>query len=92
MNQERLLQVLLAPHVSEKSATVGERTVKRSQMDEKVYEPRPGGRLLAFSSRREGDGGDRSTEGRCVPEGCTVQLTAQGQHEERKLGPVNETA
>lgn len=25
MNQERLLQVLLAPHVSEKSATVGER-------------------------------------------------------------------
>jgi large subunit ribosomal protein L23 len=25
MNQERLLQVLIAPHVSEKSATVGER-------------------------------------------------------------------
>lgn len=25
MNQERLLQVLIAPHVSEKSATIGER-------------------------------------------------------------------
>jgi transglutaminase-like putative cysteine protease len=85
-------KVLVARSESTVSATVGARTVKRSQVDEKVYEARPGGRLLSFTSRREGDGGDRSTEGRCTPEGCTVQLVAQGQREERKLGPVNETA
>ena len=85
-------QVLVARSESTISATVGTRTVKRSQVDEKVYEPRPGGRLISFHSRREGDGGDRTTEGRCTPEGCTVQLVAEGQREERKLGPVNETA
>ena len=39
-------QVLVARSESTISATVGNRTVSRSQVDEKVYEPRPGGRLL----------------------------------------------
>lgn len=85
-------QVLVARSESTISATVGERTVKRAQVDEKVYEAKPGGRLLSFHSRREGDGGDRTTDGRCTPEACVVQLVAQGQREERRVGPVNETA
>jgi transglutaminase-like putative cysteine protease len=85
-------RVLVARSESTISATVGTRTVKRSQVDEKVYEPGPGGRLLSFFSRREGDGGDRTTEGSCTPQGCTAQLVAEGQREERKLGPTNETA
>jgi hypothetical protein len=85
-------RVLVARSESTVSATVGTRTVKRSQVDEKVYEALPGGRLLSFTSRRAGDGGDRTTEGRCTPEGCTAQLSAEGRREERKIGPVNETA
>ena len=85
-------RVLVARNVSTLSATVGDRTVKRTQQDEKVYEARPGGRLLAFKSRREGDGGDRTVEGRCTPEGCRAVLTAAGQREERALPPVGETA
>jgi hypothetical protein len=85
-------RVLVARTESTISATVGNRTVKRLQADEKVYEPRPGGRLIAFASRREGDGGDRIVEGRCQPDGCNAILTAQGQREERRLPPVQETA
>jgi hypothetical protein len=84
--------VLVARTESTISATVGARTVKRVQVDEKVYEARPGGRLIAFSGWREGDGGDRRVEGRCTPEGCTAQLSTQGQREERKLPPIGETA
>jgi transglutaminase-like putative cysteine protease len=73
------------------SATVGSRTVQRSEADEKVYEAVPGGRLVAFSSRHRGDGGDRTVEGRCTREGCTVTLVAEGQREERKIPPVAET-
>jgi transglutaminase superfamily protein len=85
-------RVLVARNVSTLSATVGDRTVKRMQQDEKVYEARPGGRLLSFKSRREGDGGDRTVEGRCTPEGCRALLVAEGQREERALPPVGETA
>ena len=85
-------RVLVARSVSTLSATVGDRTVKRMQQDEKVYEARPGGRLLSFVSRREGDGGDRSVQGRCTPQGCRAVLTAQGQREERALPPVGELA
>jgi hypothetical protein len=85
-------RVLVARVEQTVSATVGAKTVQRSQADEKVYEARPGGRLLAFSSRRTGDGGDRSVEGRCTPDGCTVVLSAGGTREERRIPPVAETA
>jgi len=85
-------RVLVARVEQTISATVGTRTVQRSQTDEKTYEARPGGRLLEFSSRRAGDGGDRSVEGRCTPDGCTVMLSAGGKREERRIPPVGETA
>ena len=85
-------RVLVARSESTISAVLGTRAVKRAQLDEKLYEPRAEGRLVAFSSRRAGDGGDRTVEGRCTPEGCTALLVAEGQREERKLPPVAETA
>src|SRR5215208_6133803 len=50
-------QVLVGRAETTLSATVGEREVSRSTFDEKVYVAKPGGRLLAFTSRRNGDGG-----------------------------------
>ncbi len=85
-------RVLVAHTESTISATVGTKTVQRSQVDEKVYDPRPGGRLLTFSSRREGDGGNRSVEGHCTAERCVAVLTAEGHSEQRQLPPVAETA
>jgi transglutaminase-like putative cysteine protease len=85
-------EVLVARTATTLSATVGDRQVERSQSDEKVYEPRPGGRLLAFSSRRRGDGGDRELVGRCTPAGCVAELTAEGRRDERKLPQFHETA
>ncbi|HYS81551.1 MAG TPA: transglutaminase-like domain-containing protein [Anaeromyxobacteraceae bacterium] len=85
-------KVLVARTTSTLSVTVGGRNVQRTQDEEKVYEARPGGRLLAFSSRRAGDGGDRSVEGRCTVTGCSAVLAAQGQRETRQLPPLGETA
>ncbi|BDG09412.1 transglutaminase-like domain-containing protein [Anaeromyxobacter paludicola] len=74
-------------------ATVGGKQVRRSQKDEKVYEARPGGRLLSFSSAREGDGGARSLEARCTPTTCEVTLSAPGAAPERRSLPApGETA
>jgi Transglutaminase-like superfamily len=72
------------------SATVGDRTVQRSEVDEKVWEARRGGRLVSFSSRHQGDGGDRLVEGRCSNGSCKVTITAEGKTEERTLD-VRET-
>jgi transglutaminase-like putative cysteine protease len=74
------------------SATVGERDVTRSTLDEKVYEARPGGRLLSFVARREGDGGARSLEGRCDGAACAVAVVAEGRREERRIPQPRETA
>ena len=73
-------------------ANVGGQEVSRSTSDEKVYEARPGGRLLSFIARREGDGGTRRISGRCDPTGCAVELEGDGKREQRRTGPVRETA
>jgi transglutaminase-like putative cysteine protease len=57
-------------------AKVGSRSVRRSQSDEKVYEARPGGRLISYSSARSGDGGDRKLQLDCGPRVCTATLSA----------------
>ncbi len=74
-------------------ARLGEQEVERRQADEKVYEALPEGRLLSFRSERSGDGGSRTTEGTCTPQGCRVTLAAEGAAPEvRRIGPVGETA
>jgi hypothetical protein len=74
------------------SAQVGPRSVTRSTYDEKVYEAKPAGRLLAFTARRTGDGGERETVGRCGPKECVVVTTAGAAREERRIPHPGETA
>jgi transglutaminase-like putative cysteine protease len=64
-NQEMLIE-----------AKVGARSVRRSQVDVKVYEARPGGRLLSYTSTRTGDGGDRKLQLDCRETTCKATLTA----------------
>jgi transglutaminase-like putative cysteine protease len=73
---------------------VGGKTVERSQTEERVYEARPGGRLLSFRAVFGGDGGDRTVSGTCTArERCAVVIETQGGgREERTLEGVTETA
>jgi transglutaminase-like putative cysteine protease len=73
-------------------ATVGGREVERRQEEERVYEARPGGRLLAFRARWAGDGGDRTVSGTCEKTVCTAVLVAGGAREERRIEGVRDTA
>jgi hypothetical protein len=74
-------------------ATVGGKTVERRQREERVYEARPGGPLIAFRGEWEGDGGSRTVEGTCTAKGCTATLRAgNGTPQVKDLGPVAETA
>jgi Transglutaminase-like superfamily len=81
-------EVVVAVSETFLSATVGTKTVARQLTDERVYEARPAGRLLAFRGAWSGDGGDRTVTGRCAPSGCTARL---GDGPERELGAVAET-
>lgn len=53
-------------------AQVGTRTSERYMREERVYEARPGGRLLSFSLTQRGDGGDQVLEGTATPKGLRV--------------------
>jgi transglutaminase-like putative cysteine protease len=69
------------------------KSVSRTQRDERIYEAKPGGRLLSFKSEREGDGGTRMVEASCTSSGCRATLTAEGAPPEvRDLPPTSETA
>ncbi len=59
-------------------ATVGTRTSERLYREERVYEARPGGRLLSFVIQQRGDGGDQTLEGTATPEGLKVQRKRPG--------------
>jgi transglutaminase-like putative cysteine protease len=85
--------VLVARSETLVRATVGGKTVQRSQREERIYEARSGGRLLAFHGAWAGDGGDRSVDGTCAAERCTATLRAGTDAPQVKdLGPVGETA
>jgi transglutaminase-like putative cysteine protease len=73
-------------------ATVGDKTVSRRVVEERIYEARAAGRLLAFRAEWSGDGGARIVSGRCAPGGCTARLTgSDGVVQTRDLGAVAET-
>jgi hypothetical protein len=73
-------------------ATVGGKEVERRQDEERMYEARPGGPLVAFRSVWSGDGGDRKVEGTCARRTCKiVEDTASGR-QERTVEGVTETA
>jgi hypothetical protein len=73
-------------------ATVGGREVERRQREERVWEARPGGRLLAFHAAWSGDGGDRTVSGTCERATCRAVLVAGASREERTIENVRETA
>jgi hypothetical protein len=73
-------------------ATVGGREVERRQEEERVWEARPGGRLLAFRAAWSGDGGDRTVTGTCERTTCRAVLAAGTTREERTIENVRETA
>jgi transglutaminase-like putative cysteine protease len=72
---------------------VGGNVVERRQTEERVWEARPGGRLLAFKAVFAGDGGERTLSGTCnARERCTAVIEAAGGKEERVIEGVGETA
>lgn len=73
-------------------ATVGGKEVERRQDEERVYEARPGGRLLSFRSAWAGDGGDRTVSGTCERAVCKAILEAGGTREEHVIEGVRDTA
>jgi transglutaminase-like putative cysteine protease len=85
--------VLVATSEIQFRVTVGGKQVERRQRDQKVYQARPGGSLLAFRSERSGDGGNRTVEGSCTPRACRARLAAEGSPTQvRELPPMPETA
>jgi hypothetical protein len=73
-------------------ATVGGREVERRHEEERVYDARPGGRLLSFRAAWAGDGGSRTVQGRCDGSVCRAVLEAGGAREERTIEGVRDTA
>jgi hypothetical protein len=73
-------------------AVVGNNTAERRHHEERVYQSRPGGRLLSFVIRDEGDGGNQTLTGRSTPQGFSVLRHRPGQTDETfTLPPVQET-
>jgi transglutaminase-like putative cysteine protease len=73
-------------------ATVGGREVERKQEEERIWEARPGGRLLSFRAAWSGDGGNRTVTGSCERTTCRAVLAAGASREERTIENVRETA
>ena len=73
-------------------ATVGGREVERRHEEERVYEARPGGRLLSFRAAWAGDGGARTVQGGCEGGTCKAVLESGGAREERTIEGVRDTA
>ncbi len=73
-------------------ATVGGKDVERSQEEERVYEARPGGRLLSFRASWAGDGGARNVTGTCEQSACKAVLVAGAAREERTIEGARDTA
>jgi hypothetical protein len=71
---------------------VGGNTVERRQTEERIWEARPGGRLLTLKATFSGDGGDRTLSGSCVRTTCKLQVTAADGTHDQELTGVTETA
>ncbi len=70
-------------------ATVGTRESKRLYREERVYETKPGGRLLSFVIQQRGDGGDQTLEGTQTPEGLRVVRKRPGVPDEVLQRPTS---
>lgn len=69
-------------------AKVGPNAISDRMMKEtRIYESKPGGRLLSFVMEQKGDGGDQALEGTALPTGVRVVRKKEGQPNEVKLLP-----
>jgi hypothetical protein len=60
-------------------AVVGNNTAERRHHEERIYESRPGGKLLSFLIKDEGDGGNQVLTGKATPSGFVVKRHRPGQ-------------
>lgn len=68
-------------------AKVGAAISDRMMKETRLYESKPGGRLISFVMEQAGDGGDQSLEGSALPDGVRVVRKKPGQPNEIKLLP-----
>lgn len=69
-------------------AKVGPNAISdRTMKETRVYEAKPGGRLLSFVMEQKGDGGDQLLEGKALPTGVQVVRKKPGVPNEVKLLP-----
>ena len=67
-------------------ASVGGADMQRDVLDQRYYEYKDGGRLLAFRQEKHGDGGEEILIGRCSSEGVELKRVRPGLPDEvRKL-------
>lgn len=73
-------------------ASVGGANMHRDIRDERIYEHKDGGRLLAFRQEKHGDGGDETLLGTCSPRGVELRRIRPNQPDEvRHLPATAET-
>lgn len=73
-------------------ASVGGAPMERDVSEERVYEYKDGGRLLALKQEKRGDGGNEVLTGRATREGVTLKRVRPGQPDDlKKLPPTGET-
>ncbi|WP_205519923.1 transglutaminase domain-containing protein [Pyxidicoccus caerfyrddinensis] len=63
-------------------AMVATRVSERVHREERIYEAKPGGRLLSFTVTQKGDGGDQTLEGTATPDGMRVVRKRPGRPDE----------
>jgi transglutaminase-like putative cysteine protease len=73
-------------------AQVGARMSERVHREERIYEARPGGRLVAFTIEQRGDGGNQTLVGTATPTGVSVVRKRPGLPDETvNQPPTQET-
>ncbi|WP_243338502.1 transglutaminase-like domain-containing protein [Anaeromyxobacter soli] len=73
-------------------ANVGGKTVERRQEEERIYEARHQGPLVAVRAVWAGDGGDRTVSGTCARAVCKLVEETPAGRQERTVEGVTETA
>ena len=63
-------------------AQVGSRPSERVHREERIYESKPGGRLVAFTIEQRGDGGTQTLVGSATPSGVSVVRKRPGYPDE----------
>jgi transglutaminase-like putative cysteine protease len=69
-------------------AVAGEATVERHHREERLYEARPGGRLLSFVVEDHGDGGNQTLTGKATAQGIEVLRRRPGHADETLTLPA----